>query len=217
MYQKFKKLYEKIKNPFDLDEIAEVISEFFLREFEAGGCEIKCLGEDDVFFRVHFALREKGQIIHDQEEIEKRFGVKETKYQTSLIGHFIQEETYYFWPEETEDYKLNFNDWIKTTQKPIDKVSALRYDQNMPGGKIKNFLVLPIKIPKPESNNQHYPLKGCIHVFNLCNGSREKKQLENAWKNLFEVYPYISLIVFNAIFYHRAKDEIDINKKIEEI
>lgn len=217
MYQKFKKLYEKIKNPFDLDEISKVISEFILREFEADGCEIKCLGEDDVFFRIHFALSENGQIIHDQEKIEKRFGVKETKYLRSLIGHAIQEETNYLWPEEAEGFRLNFIDWVKTTLKPIDKVSALRYNQNMPGGRINNFLVLPIQIPRSEKNYQGYPLKGCIHIFNLCNGSREKKRLESARENLLEIYPYISLIVFNAIFYNRAKDEIDINNKIEQI
>ena len=216
MYQKLKEIYEQIEDHFNLFEVGRVISEFILKEFEAEACEIKCLGEDDVFFRVHFGLRKDGIIIHDQDEIEKIFGIKRTRLQRSIIGHFIKKDENFNWIEKDQPFDV----WLEATTLPIDKESARRYAKNMPSGKIANFGVLTLHLPKTKNEKKSgitRDLKGCFHIFNFYNGSKDEKKIQSGKTKLLEIFPYISLILFNAIFYNRAKDEIDIDRQISTI
>jgi len=214
MFDKLEKIYEQIQNQLNVYEIGEKISGFIIEEFQAEVCEIKYLEENEVFFRIHCALREKDTVIHDQDEIEKRFGIKKTPADGSLIGYCTEKSKNFVWIKKDIDFKT----WVlKKKKEPVHTESALRYLQKMPSGSINNFLVLPIIIPKDRRKSETHTARVCFHIFNTCNGSIDEDEINRHIQGINKAFNYISVILFNAIFFSRARNEIHINRKIEEI
>ena len=214
MFEELEQIYDNIKNQFNIYEIGRQISEFVINKFDAEGCEIKLLEENNVFSRIHFALKNENGILHDQDEIDRLFGVKRTPVDNSLIGHCVKTDEKYCWIGKDE----SFTEWVhKQKEVPVHIISALKYLENMPNKTINNFIVLPIILPNDRRMSETYSARVVFHIFNLCNGILDESSIKNCVQKIEKIFNYISVIIFNAIFYNRARDEININRTIEMI
>jgi signal transduction histidine kinase len=214
MFEELEQLYNDIKNKLNISEIGEKVSDFIINKFDAEMCEIKFLEENNIFSRIHMGLKLNGKICNDQNLMDNLFGIKRSRVDNSLIGYCIQGEERFEWIGNNESFK----EWIHKKKKvPVNKKSAERYLENMPSGTLNNFIVLPILIPNDRRISIMYSAKVCFHIFNLCDGSLDEEKIAQCIKNIDRIFNYLSMVMFNAIFYNRARDEIRINKTIEDI
>lgn len=207
-------LNKLVKEKIDIYEIAKIITHYFIEQYNSEMCEINIEGVDGYFSRIDFALNENGIIKHDDTYIEKLFGSKQTLSTGTFAKHILDNGETYVW---TCQDNFGFKDFINTITIPIEKTIAKKYLKSIPSGNINNFIVIPILIPYIKNNTDNFKLRGCFHLYNILEGKHDKLIIEKVVAEIFQVFDYLSIYLFTAKYYSKAVDEININKKIEEL
>ncbi|MBI5726280.1 MAG: hypothetical protein HY965_00385, partial [Ignavibacteriales bacterium] len=207
-------LLKELSKCTDIDKIAESLSFWFLKEFDAEGIEVKILNSNLKFDRVFFCLRENPSNFASQQEIKNRFGPKNTPLNGSLIGHAIKEPASYLW-SKTE--KESFEEFIKKNDIPIHIESARIYAKSFPSGELKNFLIIPVLCPLLTENEPQLINSLCFHFFNILGGGEERIVLADTLEKINEIFALVQPHI-NAILLRRAVsvDNI-IERKIENL
>jgi signal transduction histidine kinase len=210
----FYSIIQEINDKLDLHNIGEVLCGKLREYFGAEGCELKIVEEDNFFSRIYFAIKPGFGIEPDQLAIENIFQGIRSPLKGSLYGHCIDNNNPFIFT--IRDGKT-FRDFINNPSFPLYKEAAIKYLEVLPSKDIFNLIVVPIQKPFHERIEDTYQVKSCIVLFNVFDQNLSRADLEYLLVFLNKLLDQISIYIFSAIFFKKANEEINIDRRIKNL
>jgi hypothetical protein len=214
-----KKILNEVENSFDIYKVSEIVNNVLIKHYKAEFSEIKILASDNNFYRLCAVYKDKEEYVTDQLEIIKRFGFKKTPFKKSLIGDCVKKKDHFYWVKKDNEDFMQFAK-KESKKKKLFLQSAIHYKFSIPSKLINNFVIVPLIPPYVFNNSnshKYFTNSICLHIFNLENSTFDDFVVKNISKELNEVLHLISRHFFSAVYFKKAEDEIEINKKVIDI
>jgi signal transduction histidine kinase len=205
----YMRVVQRINDYVDIYQVSKIMCEEIRKAFNAEGCELSILGIDKAFTRIYFDRVRPDS----QGDSTESLGAQKSPLDHSLFGHCVKNKRPRTWIETPGEQFISLLD--KTASVEIKKWGH-EILSSFPGG-IRNYIVVPLLMPQQSISHIHpFGVTACLGILNLHNASLVREKIIETENIAHQVISLLSIYIFNALFYARASDEIQIKTHLEK-